>query len=131
MKDRRNVTKKGIKYKGKMFWADFLQDSLQKSVTVQLDHKGRLEVYLENVFMGHAYPKDTTNAVERIKSIVTGSKTAETDISGIPTYKLVEELSKRDGIKRIEVGSQNQYQIKKKGMRIKEFGPVVILEIKD
>lgn len=53
------------------------------------------------------------------------------NLEKIPTYKLVDELAKREGVREIVADPYSEYLIEVEGEKIYSLGPARILEVID
>lgn len=53
-KEKRNITKKGVKYKQKMFWADFMKGIHGTQVLIETIDEHHIAIYLSEQLIGIA-----------------------------------------------------------------------------
>lgn len=126
--DKRNITKTGVKYKTKKYWADFMDEHQGKQVLVELQDKHHIKVYLGSTLLGTAteigYEDKISKGSDKMFGL--GKK-----LKDYKDEELIKELVRRHGVSVLKIRDDQQYQVKGNGSRIKEWGPATVFVIRD
>jgi len=140
------VTARGIRYKRYFYQAEFLKEHIKEQVQIETatsTNDEKIMVYSGEKFLGYAIrgergnqesdPENKMGMAEKVKeglkSVIGIASTGSLD--EVSTDKLIRELAARTGVSMVKVKEGQQYKVSGNNSRIKEWGPAVVIVIKE
>ncbi|SKC68582.1 BC1881 family protein [Maledivibacter halophilus] len=127
--DRRNVTYKGIRYKGKMYWNDLLKTYIGEQVYVMTSQDNSfINVYEGKTFLckAKAFKKPKDKKEDDKTMLGFGKK-----LKDYKTTELIKELQSRKHVTIAKMKKEQQFKFRGDNKHIKEWGPAVVLVIRN
>jgi hypothetical protein len=126
--DKRNITKSGIKYKGKKYIGPFLKEHGGSQVLIaEVKDEPKIRVYLNGSYIGTA----TEVGKEKINGGSEEMFGLGKKLKDYSNEDLIKELLGRYGVSCLKIREGQQYQVKGNGSRVKEQGPATVFVIRD
>lgn len=127
--DKRNVTYKGIRYKGKMYWNVLLKNHMGDQVQVLSSYDNdSIDVYSGKIFIckAEAFKKPNKQGGKDKDMLGFGKK-----LKDYKTNELIKELQSRKHVTMAKMKKEQQFKFRGDNKHIKEWGPATVLVIRN